>query len=112
FSSNTRDTERRHKVRAIPIREMNKDEIIDELRRLDLFILGGGGILYDDSIEAYLRDVNWAKDLGIPVMIYAVSIGPLKAPESKQLITQVLNKIEKITKRERKEKRMRTYLDV
>src|SRR5438105_13145524 len=58
FSFNPRDTERRHKVRAIPIREMNKDEIIDQLRRLDLFILGGGGILYDDSIEAYLRDVN------------------------------------------------------
>ena len=58
FSFNPRDTERRHKVRAIPIREMNKDEIIDQLRRLDLFILDGGGILYDDSIEAYLQDVN------------------------------------------------------
>src|SRR2546428_841441 len=112
FSFNPRDTERRHKVRAIPIREMNKDEIIDQLRRLDLFILGGGGILYDDSIEAYLRDVNWAKDLGIPVMIYAVSIGPLKAPESKQLITQVLNKIDKITVREREAKRLLNDLGV
>src|SRR5207244_10051522 len=82
FSFNPRDTERRHKVRAIPIREMNKDEIIDQLRRLDLFILGGGGIMYDVSIEDYLRYVNCAKDIGIPVMIYAVSIGQLNAHES------------------------------
>ena len=112
FSFNPRDTERRHKVRAIPIREMNKDEVVDQLRKLDLFILGGGGILYDDSIEAYLRDVNWAKDLGIPVMVYAVSIGPLKAPESKQLLIQVLNKVDTITVREREAKRLLNDLGV
>jgi polysaccharide pyruvyl transferase CsaB len=105
FSFNPKDTEKRHNVRAIPIREINKDEILDELSKLDLFILGGGGILYDDSVEAYLRDVNWAKDLNIPVMVYAVSIGPLKTPESKQLLTQALNRVEKITVREPEAKR-------
>ena len=106
FSANPKDSERRHKVRAVPIREMNKDEIIDELRKLDLFILGGGGILYDDALEGYLRDVNWAKELGIPVMVYAISVGPFKEPESKQLVTQVLNTVDKITVRERDAKRM------
>ncbi|HYY24193.1 MAG TPA: polysaccharide pyruvyl transferase family protein [Candidatus Udaeobacter sp.] len=112
FSANPKDTERRHRVRAVPIREMNKDEILDELRKLDIFVLGGGGILYDESIEAYLRDVNWAKELGIPVMVYAISIGPFKEPESKQLVTQVLNTVDKITVREREAKRMLNDLGV
>lgn len=106
FSYNPKDTEQRHKVRAVPIREMHKDDVLNELRKLDLFVLGGGGILYDESIEIFLRDVIWANELQIPVMVYAVSVGPLKAPESKQLITQVLNRVEKITVREREAKRM------
>ncbi len=106
FSRNPKDTEQRHKVRAVPIREMHKDEVLEELRKLDLFILGGGGILFDESIEGFLRDVNWAKDLEIPVMVYAISVGPLKTPESKQLVVEVLNKVEKITVREGEAKRI------
>ena len=106
FSYNPQDTERRHNVRAVPIREMHKDETLNELRKLDLFVLGGGGILYDDCIATYLRDVIWANELHVPVMIYAVSAGPLKAPESKQLVAQVLSKVDKITVREREAKRM------
>ena len=106
FSYNPQDTERRHRVRAVPIREMHKADVLQELRRLDLFVLGGGGILYDDSIETYLRDVIWAHELRVPVMVYAISVGPLKAPGSKQLVTQVLNKVAKITVREPEAKRM------
>jgi polysaccharide pyruvyl transferase WcaK-like protein len=85
---------------------MHKDEVLDELRNLDLFILGGGGILFDESIQGFLRDVNWAKDLGIPVMVYAVSVGPIKSPESKQLVIEVFNKVDKITVRESEAKRI------
>jgi polysaccharide pyruvyl transferase CsaB len=106
FSRNSKDTEQRHKVRAIPIREMHKDDVIEELRKLDLFILGGGGILFDGLVEDMLRDVNWAKELGIPVMVYAVSVGPLKTPESKQLVVAALNKVDKITVRENEAKRI------
>ncbi len=106
FSRNSKDTEQRHKVRAIPIREMHKDDVIEELRKLDLFILGGGGILFDGLVEDMLRDVNWAKELGIPVMVYAVSVGPLKTPESKQLVVTALNKVDKITVRENEAKRI------
>jgi len=106
FSRNAKDTEQRHKVRAIPIREMHKDDIIEELRKLDLFILGGGGILFDGLVEDMLRDVNWAKELGIPVMVYAVSVGPLKTAESKQLVVTALNKVDKITVRENEAKRI------
>jgi polysaccharide pyruvyl transferase CsaB len=112
LSYNAKDTERRHKIRAIPIREMHKDQVLEELRKLDLFILGGGGILYDESLERYLRDVNWAKELNIPVMVYAVSVGPFKNPESKQLVTEVLNKVDKITVREGEAKRILNDLGV
>lgn len=100
FSRHPKDTEQRHKVRALPIREMHKDEILEELKKLDLLILGGGGILFDSLVEGFLRDVNWAKEMGIPVLVYAVSVGPLKAPESKQLVAATLNKVDKITVRE------------
>jgi polysaccharide pyruvyl transferase CsaB len=106
FSRNSKDTEERHKVRAVPIREMHKDDVFEELRKLDLFILGGGGILFDGLVEDMLRDVNWAKELGIPVMVYAISVGPLKTPESKQLVVTTLNKVDKITVRENEAKRI------
>jgi polysaccharide pyruvyl transferase CsaB len=112
FSYNVKDTERRHKVRSVPIREMHKDQVFEELRKLDLFVLGGGGILYDESLERYLRDVNWAKELSIPVFIYAISVGPFKNPESKQLVTEVLNKVDKITVREGEAKRILNDLGV
>lgn len=106
FSRNSKDTEQRHKVRAVPIREMHKDDVFEELRKLDLFILGGGGILFDGLVDDMLRDVNWARELGIPVMVYAVSVGPLKTPESKQLVVTALNKVDKITVRENEAKRI------
>ncbi len=106
FSRNSKDTEQRHKVRAVPIREMHKDDVFEELRKLDLFILGGGGILFDGLVEDVLRDVNWARELGIPVMVYAISVGPLKTPESKQLVVTALNKVDKITVRENEAKRI------
>src|SRR5262245_54713054 len=99
FSFNAKDTEKRHQVRAVPIREMHKDAVIEELKTLDLLILGGGGILFDGVVENYLRDVVWAQELDTPVMIYAISVGPLRSAESKQRVVEVLNKIDCITVR-------------
>lgn len=112
FSRNPKDTEKRHKVRALPIREMHKDEVFKELKKLDLFILGGGGILFDGIAEDFLRDVNWAKELGLPVMVYAISVGPLKVPESKRLVVESLNKADRITVRENEAKRILNDLGV
>ncbi|MBI4549885.1 MAG: polysaccharide pyruvyl transferase family protein [Candidatus Omnitrophica bacterium] len=106
FSWNAQDTEARHRVRAIPAREMHKDELFEELKKLDLFVLGGGGILYEGYADRYLRDVNWAKELGIPVLVYAISAGPLKTAESKQLVVETLNRVDVITVREGEAKRL------
>src|SRR5260370_726170 len=41
FSKNPADTEQRHKVHPVAIREIHKDEVLEQLKRLDLLILGG-----------------------------------------------------------------------
>jgi polysaccharide pyruvyl transferase WcaK-like protein len=61
------------------------------LRELDLLILGGGGILYDGEGETYLREVVLAHELGVPVMLYAVSAGPLTTPSSRRAVREALN---------------------
>src|SRR4051812_32236133 len=54
FSRDPEDTKRRHGVDAVPVRKMTKDESRAVVDRLDLFILGGGGILYDEETQIYL----------------------------------------------------------
>src|SRR4028119_1349846 len=47
-SRNPQDTLQRHQVeRAVPVRQMTRTEARAEIEQLDLFVLGGGGILYD-----------------------------------------------------------------
>jgi polysaccharide pyruvyl transferase WcaK-like protein len=48
FSRNAEDTKQRHKVeRVIQVRDLTRVEVRPEIQRLDLLILGGGGILFD-----------------------------------------------------------------
>jgi polysaccharide pyruvyl transferase WcaK-like protein len=68
FSRNPQDTLQRHGVeRAIPVRDLIRSEVCQEIKNLDLFILGGGGILYDEEAETYLREVVLAHELAVPV---------------------------------------------
>jgi polysaccharide pyruvyl transferase WcaK-like protein len=47
FSRNPSDTLARHGVeRAISVRSLTRREVTPEVQRLDLLILGGGGLLY------------------------------------------------------------------
>ncbi len=112
FSFNPADTEKRHGVRAIAFREMHKEEIVKELEKLDLFILGGGGILFDGLGENLLRDVNWAEELSVPVFIYAISAGPINGDALKELIVSTLNKVDRITVRENESKRLLNEIGV
>src|SRR5499427_10435118 len=78
FSRDAEDTRRRHGVeRAVPVRRLSRAEVAPEVERLDLLILGGGGILYDADARTYLREVTIARDKGVPVMVYAIGAGPL-----------------------------------
>jgi polysaccharide pyruvyl transferase CsaB len=92
FSRNPADTLARHKVEhAVPVRSLTRKEIAPEIKKLDVFVLGGGGILYDRDAEIYLREVVLARELGVPVILYAISAGPLTTPAARRAVQQVLN---------------------
>lgn len=92
FSRNPEDTLARHAVeRAICPRLLTRREMVPEVDKLDLLILGGGGLLYDGDAEDYLREVFIANDLSVPVMLYAISAGPLTKQASRQAVQRALN---------------------
>jgi polysaccharide pyruvyl transferase CsaB len=102
FTRDAEDTQRRHQVeRAIPVRTFSRAEIAPEIEGLDLFILGGGGILYDADAQTYLREAVVAQEAGVPVMLYAIGAGPLKDPNAQALVRDCLNKVDVITVREK-----------
>lgn len=92
--------------RAVAIRDLTRDEARRQLKELDLFILGGGGILYDRDAEVYCREVNLAYDLGVPVMVYAVSAGPLSTRAAREAVADALDKAAMITVRDRHGKKL------
>ncbi len=92
FSRNPEDTLVRHAVeRALCPRLLTRREMVPEVEKLDLLILGGGGLLYDGDAEEYLREVFIANDLAVPVMLYAISAGPLTTQASRQAVQRALN---------------------
>lgn len=102
FSHNPTDTLSRHEVeRAAPVRRMTRKEATREIERLDIFILGGGGILYDRDAEKYLREVRIAHEIGVPVFVYAVSAGPLTLSGARAAVRDALNKAAVVTVRDR-----------
>lgn len=102
FTCNPEDTRHRHGVeRAVAVRELSREEMLPEIRRLDLFILGGGGILYDVDARLYLREAMLAQECGVPVMLYAIGAGPLTDPNAQEAVRDTLNRANVITVRER-----------
>lgn len=107
FSRNPEDSLRRHGVeRAVPVREMTRGEVCPEIRPLDLFLLGGGGILFDEEASLYLREAIVAQEQGVPVMVYAIGAGPLKKSEARQIVSEALNRADVVTVREREAQRI------
>jgi polysaccharide pyruvyl transferase CsaB len=107
FSRNAQHTETHHAVeRVVAVREVSRDEIIPEIRGLDLFVLGGGGLLYDREAHTYLREVQIARDLGVPTVTYAIGAGPLESPEGRQAVSSALNQMDLLTVREMRAKRL------
>lgn len=103
FSRDPKDTLARHQVeRAVPVRALSRDEVLPEIRALDLLILGGGGILFDAEAAIYLREVALAHEEGVPVMVYAISAGPLQDPTAQALVRDCLRLAAAVTVRERR----------
>jgi len=79
---------------------MSRAEVLPQIQRLDLLVLGGG-ILYDTDAPTYLREVNIAHELGVPVMLYAIGAGPLKNTSVQRQVREALDKVAVISVRER-----------
>ena len=107
FSRDAKDTLRRHQVeRAITARELTREEVTREIEGLDLFILGGGGILYDAEAKIYLRELEIALQKGVPTMTYAVGAELLDDPSAQKLVCDVLSQVDKVTVRERSDRKL------
>ncbi len=107
FSRNPEDTLRRHQVAgALPVREMTPDEVLPAIEELDLLILGGGGILFDSEARIYLREVTLARQHGVPVMVYAVSAGPLEQRAVQEQVCEALNLVNAISVRDKASRKL------
>jgi polysaccharide pyruvyl transferase CsaB len=107
FSRNAKDTLQRHHVeRAVAVRDLTREEVTSEIEKLDLFILGGGGILYDAEARIYLRELDIAQRKSIATMTYAIGVGPLNDPTVQKQVHDILERVDVITVRERGDTRL------
>ncbi len=107
FSRNAEDTRRRHAVEhAVDARRISRSEARSIVRELDLLILGGGGILFDEDAEHYVREVFLAKETNIPVLVYAISVGPLTTRRTRELVRDALEHVTVLTVRERRSQQL------
>jgi polysaccharide pyruvyl transferase CsaB len=107
FSRDAEHTRQHHDVdRTVNVRNALRDQIRPEVARLDLLLLGGGGILYDTEAQVYLREVELAHEAGVPTFAYAIGVGPLHKPEERRAVRTGLNRMAGITVREVTAKRV------
>jgi polysaccharide pyruvyl transferase CsaB len=101
FTENSDDTVLRHHVeRAVRCLEMSRDQLLAYIDGLDLFILGGGGILFDHWVLNHMREALLAEERGVPVMVYAVGVGPLEDREAQRLVRECLSRAAVVTVRD------------
>jgi polysaccharide pyruvyl transferase CsaB len=113
FARDAEDTRRRHRVeRAVQSGALSRRETQALIADLDLFILGGGGILYDADADMYLREVLLAHEVETPVMVYAVSAGPLGDVSLRARVRDALNQATAITVRDRHTRQLLEELGV
>jgi polysaccharide pyruvyl transferase CsaB len=92
--------------RVLNPRTLLRDEIVPEIKALDLLLLGGGGILYDAEARSYLREVAIAHEQQVPTFAFAIGVGPLRDIEEQKAVREGLNAMAGITVREISAKRL------
>lgn len=102
FTRDPEDTLARHDVEhAVDRPRLSREEARAIIEPLDLFILGGGGLLYDRDAKTYLREVALACEVGVPAMTYAISAGPLEDVSNRELVRDTLERCAAVTVRDR-----------
>jgi polysaccharide pyruvyl transferase CsaB len=105
LSRDPEETQKFHGVKSIYIgrRFDGLQEIRQQMRRTDLFLLGGGGLLQDYTsrvVPYWLSRVLIALISGTPVMYYAQGLGPLRTSFARRLVRLFSNRVKQITVRD------------
>jgi polysaccharide pyruvyl transferase CsaB len=101
FSRNPAHTAVAHPdVEAVPWEGVSRTDSALVLSQLDLLILGGGGILYDKEARRYLRVVRVAQERGLPLLTYAVGVGPLTETVDTGMVRETLGGAVQVTVRD------------
>ncbi|HTJ34407.1 MAG TPA: polysaccharide pyruvyl transferase family protein [Dactylosporangium sp.] len=87
-------------VTVAPWEGVSRDRTADVLSRLDLLVVGGGGILYDTEARRYLRVVRTAQEQRVPVFTYAIGAGPLTEDLDCAMVRDVLGAATEVTVRD------------
>lgn len=102
ISGNPNETRKRHGVASVY--RLNYPEIARVLSSSQLLISGGGSLLQDVTSERslyyYLSIMMLAKKLGIPVMLYAQGIGPVRGRLARSAMRYIGNMVDLITVRD------------
>jgi polysaccharide pyruvyl transferase CsaB len=107
FSRDAEHTRRHYPVhRVVPVRDLTREEVTQEVQALDLLLLGGGGILYDDEVLTFLREVRIAQQLGIPTFAASVGAGPLFRRDGREAARTALDAMIGVTVRDLEAKRL------
>ncbi len=106
-------TVRQHGVRAVGYQDI--PALIEAAQSSSLIILGGGGLFHDywevdpgtiltrdqSGLAYYVGILILARLVGVPSMIYAVGVGPLRTDQSKELTTLAFELADAATVRDR-----------
>lgn len=121
FSFSPEETAKIHNVKSL-YRGWRRETFkkIQVLKKADLLISGGGGLLQDaystkiisGPIPYYSLIVLLAKLWRTKVMFFSQGIGPVTSPYGKQLVKRIANKVDLITVRDAESKQLLDKLGV
>ncbi|WP_129598403.1 polysaccharide pyruvyl transferase CsaB [Anaerophilus nitritogenes] len=108
LSANPEATSKKHQIQSVD--RKNIYEICRAIKKCDLFISGGGSLLQDvtsgRSISYYLAIILIALLLRKKVLIYSQGMGPINKWFNKCMVRWVLNRVDCITIRDEKSKKV------